>query len=108
VNSRIAEIPWAVFRFGAVDLSAASATVSADPALNGPLGLAIAPNGDLITVNGGDNNMVELTRSGTVVATRELDTTEPPGGVLFGLAAMAHPPAVYYVNDVTNTLDVLH
>lgn len=107
-NSRIAVIPHAVTRHDPVDAGAASATVSANPALNGPLGLAIAPNGDLLTVNGGDNNLVELTRSGTVVAVRDLDTADPPGGALFGLAAVRYPHAVYYVNDDVNTLDVLH
>lgn len=38
--------------------------------LNGPLGLTLAPNGDLLTVNGGDNDLVELTRTGSVVAVR--------------------------------------
>jgi hypothetical protein len=107
-NSRIAVIPHAVTRYSPVDAGAASATVSADPALNGPLGLAIAPNGDLLTVNGGDNNLVELTRSGRVVAVRDLDPADPPGGALFGLATVSCPRAVYYVNDDVNTLDVLH
>jgi NHL repeat-containing protein len=107
-NSRIARVPEAIFRFTPVDAGAADATVSADPSLNGPLGLALAPNGDLLTVNAGDNNLVELTRSGTVVAVRDLDTIDPPGGALFGLAATALPRAVYYVNDDTNTLNALH
>lgn len=106
-NSRIAVIPHALTRHVPLDAGAPSATVSANPALNGPLGLAIAPNGDLLAANGGDNNLVELTRSGTVVAVRDLDPTDPPGGALFGLAAVSHPRAVYYVNDDTNTLDVL-
>lgn len=107
-NSRIARVPNAIFRSTPVDAGAADATVSADPSLNGPLGLTLAPNGNLLTVNAGDNNLVELTRSGTVVAVRDLDTVDPPGGALFGLAATAYPRAVYYVNDDTNTLDALH
>lgn len=105
-NSRIAVIPYALTRHDPVDAGAASATVSTSPALNGPLGLAIAPNGDLLTVNGGDNNLIELSRSGTVQAVRDLDTADPPGGALFGLA-VANPHAIYYVNDDTNTLNVL-
>lgn len=108
VNSRIARVPGAVFRFSPVDAGAPSATVVTGAPLNGPLGLALAPNGDLLAANGGDNNLVELTRAGTVVAVRNLDTADPPGGALFGLAATVHPRAVYYVNDDTNTLDVLH
>ena len=107
VGSRIARVPNAISRSTAFNAGAASATVSASPHLNGPLGLILAPNGDLIAMNGGDNNLVELTRMGDVVAVRDLDTVDPPGGALFGLAATAAPRAVYYVNDDTNTLNVL-
>jgi sugar lactone lactonase YvrE len=107
VHSRIARIPDALYRAGPADAGAAAATVSADPHLNGPLGLALAPNGDLLAANGGDNNLVELTQAGKVVAVRDLDTADQPGGALFGLAATGHPNAVYFVNDDTNTLNVL-
>ncbi|MGI9092170.1 MAG: hypothetical protein ACR2FF_01700 [Mycobacteriales bacterium] len=108
VNSRIARVPDAIFRGSPVNARAASSTITAGAPLNGPLGLAIAPNGDLLTVNGADNNIIELTRTGAVVAERDLDPTDPPGGALFGLAVTAFPGAVYYVNDDTNTLNVLH
>ena len=62
VKSRIARIPDAVFRSQPVNAGAPSATVSAGTPLNGPLGLILTPNGDLLTANGGDNNLVELTR----------------------------------------------
>lgn len=107
VRSRIARVPAATTRSSAVDASAAGRTVAAGTPLNGPLGLALAPNGDLLTVNGGNNNLVELTRHGHVVAVRNLDKADPPGGALFGLATTKKPDAVYYVNDDRNTLDVL-
>lgn len=107
VNSRIARIPDAVFRSHPVNASAASATVSAGKPLNGPLGLVLAPNGDLLTVNAGDNNLAELTEGGKVVTVRNLDTADPPGGALFGLATTAYPGRVYFVNDDNNTLNVL-
>jgi hypothetical protein len=107
-NSRIARVPAAVIRFTPVNAADAAATVTAGAPLNGPLGLALAPNGNLVTANGGDNNLIELTRTGTIVTVRNLDTVDPPGGALFGLAATANPRAVYYVNDDTNTLNVLH
>jgi hypothetical protein len=108
VNSRIARIPDAIFRSSAVNAGAASATVSAGTPLNGPLGLTLAPNGDLLTVNAGDNNLVELTQAGKVVTVTDVDTVDtPPGGALFGLAATAGPRQVYFVNDDTNTLNVL-
>ncbi|HJP77714.1 MAG TPA: hypothetical protein VJ914_25825 [Pseudonocardiaceae bacterium] len=106
-NSRIAVIRHALTRDEPVDAGAASATVSTSSALNGPLGLAFAPNGDLLAANGGDNNLVELSRSGAVRSVRDLDSADPPGGALFGLAVVNYPSAIYYVNDDTNTLNVL-
>jgi len=107
VSSRIARIPGAVYRSQPVNAGARSATVSAGPPLNGELGLTLAPNGDLLTVNGGDNNLVELTQGGKVVTTENVDPGDTPGGALFGLAATAGPRQVYFVNDDTNTLNVL-
>jgi hypothetical protein len=87
--------------------------VSADGALNDPLGLAIAPGGDILTANGGDGNLVETTPAGQQVAVKILDTTPaPPGpngnGTLFGLAVVPDGSGVYFVDDGTNTLDLLH
>ena len=107
VNSRIAKVPDAIFRSSPVNAGAASATVAAGTPLNGPLGLVLTPNGDLLAANGGDNNLVELTQGGKFVATKNVDTTDPPGGALFGLATTANPNQVYFVNDDTNTLNVL-
>jgi hypothetical protein len=106
VNSRIARVPAAPFRFTPVDAGAAAATVASGAPLNGPLGLALAPDGNLLAANGGDNNLVELTQAGAVVGTRDLDPADPPGGALFGLAVVPSMRAVYYVDDDTNTLNV--
>ena len=106
-SSRIARIPNAVFRSSAVDAGAASATVSFGAPLNGPLGLTLAPNGDLLTANAGDNNLVEVTQGGKIVTVTDVDTVDASGGALFGLAATASPRQVYFVNDDTNTLNVL-
>jgi hypothetical protein len=86
------------------------ARVSSGGALNGPLGLVTAPGGDLLTVNAGDGNLVELTPRGRQVAVRTLDRSGmPPGaGALFGLVATRDPRGVYFVNDATNTLNLLH
>ena len=107
VNSRIARIPDAISRSHPVNAGAASATVSAGTPLNGPLGLTLAPNDDLLTVNASDNNLVELTQGGKVVTVTDVDTANSPGGALFGLAATANPRQVYFVNDDTNTLNAL-
>ena len=37
----------------------------------------------------------------------DLDSADAPGGALFGLAETANPRQVYFVNDDTNTLNVL-
>ncbi|TWP37296.1 hypothetical protein [Leekyejoonella antrihumi] len=107
-GSRIARIPRALTRSTPVDAGAGRATVASGAPLNGPLGLALTHDGDLLTVNSGDNTLVEITPRGTVITTRDLDPVDPPGGALFGLATSTHPRGVYYVNDDTNTLNLLH
>ena len=107
-NSRIAGVPDAVFRHTPVNAGAAAATVSTDPHLNGPLGLTLTPNGDLLAANGGNNSLVELTQGGRFVDVKDVDSADlPEGGALFGLATATYPNRVYFVNDVTNTLNVL-
>jgi hypothetical protein len=110
LNNRIAAIPDAKFRF--TDDGTGN-TLSSGGSLNGPLGLTIAPNGDVLTVNGGNGNLVEITPSGMQLTPVNLDSTgspPPPGGAgaLFGLAVAPHGKGVYYVDDNTNTLDLLH
>lgn len=83
-------------------------TVSAGKELNGPLGLAIAPNGDILTVNAGDGNMVETTPEGKQVAIKAVDVSNQGGGTLFGLAIAPEGKGVYYVDDGNNTLNLLH
>jgi hypothetical protein len=75
--------------------------------LNQPLGLALAPNGDILTVNGGDGNIVETTPAGTQVAVKTIDTSGAGAGTLFGLAVV-RGTGVYFVDDGDNTLDLLH
>ncbi len=107
VNSRIAAIPHAVVRHSS---AGAGFTVSMGGALNNPLGLAIAPNGDILTVNAGDGNIVETTPHGVQVAKKTLDSSgSPPGaGALFGLAVVPHGKGVYFVDDAANQFDLLH
>jgi hypothetical protein len=105
LNSRIAAIENAANSGDA----GTGTTVSGGGALNQPLGLAIAPNGNILTVNGGDGNMVETTPDGTQVAMKFVDVTGGGAGDLFGLAITSiDGPGVYFVNDGNNTLDWLH
>ena len=89
------------------------ATITKGRAVNDPLGLAIAPNGDILTANGANGNLVETTRSGRQVAVRTLDNTKVPGspngnGALFGLAVAPGGRGLYFVDDGSNTLNLLH
>ena len=105
--NRVAGIGDAVFR-GSSD--GRGFTVSAGHHLNGELGLVVAPGGDILTVNSGNGNLVEITPFGAQIAVRTLDSSgSPPGaGALFGLAVKPGNRAVYFVDDATNTLDLLH
>jgi hypothetical protein len=84
-----------------------------DPAhLRGPLGLALAPNGDLLTTNGDGVNpdptqaseLIEFTPSGKFVG--QISLAAAQGGA-FGLALNVSKNVLELatVNDVTNTLD---
>jgi hypothetical protein len=107
LGNRIAAIPNALFR----SFSAGTGfTVTRGRFLNSPLGLVIAPGGNILTVNAGNGNLVETTPFGAQIAVRRLDSSgSPPGaGALFGLAVKPGHDAVYYVDDATNTLNLLH
>jgi hypothetical protein len=105
LQNRIAVIPNALFTIADAK---AGATISTGGALNGPLGLAIAPNGDLITVNAGDGNMIELTTGGNQVAVKAVDVSDQGAGTLFGLAITPNGNGIYFVDDGNNTLNLLH
>ncbi len=75
--------------------------------LKEPLGLALAPNGNIITTNGGDGNMVETTPAGKQVATKTADT-KTGAGSLFGLVVAPGGKGIYFVDDGDNTLRLLH
>jgi hypothetical protein len=109
VGNRIAAIPQAMTRTTA--LGGGGMTVSSGKNLNDPLGLAIAPNGDVITMNGGDGKAVETTPSTGKQFTK---TLVPKGaGDLFGAAIAPMGAGLYWVNDIgsgpdANSLELLH
>jgi uncharacterized protein (TIGR03118 family) len=83
--------------------------------LNGPLGLALAPNGDLIAANGDafnpnskvpPNLLLEFTPQGTFVGQFQLDTGAAGAG--FGLALQSVGTQIRFaaVDDGTNTLQI--
>ena len=107
VNSRIAAIPDAVRRFGS---AGDGTTINQGGALKGPLGLAIAPGGDILTVNSINGKIVETTPSGKQAAVATLDNTVVQGapngnGTLFGLAVAPGGAGVYFVDDGSNQLN---
>jgi hypothetical protein len=106
LRNRIWAIPNALFR---TTSAGQGVLVTKGGFLSMPLGLAIAPNGNILTVNGGNGRIVETTPSGTQIFSRFLDRTgSPPGvGALFGLAQNG-PGGVYYVDNDQNTLRLLH
>ncbi len=79
--------------------------VSTGGNLNAPLGLATTPNGDLLAVNGGDGNLVEVSPSGSQVGEKTI--SPGGGGALFGLALSKDGSALYFVDDSENKLNVL-
>jgi hypothetical protein len=107
-NNRVAEIDHPFFRF--FPALHGGETVSSGGNLNAPLGLTVAPNGDILTVNGADGNLVETTPAGSQFAPFLLDNSgSPPGaGALFGIALVPHGQGLYFVDDATNTLNVFH
>jgi hypothetical protein len=106
LNNRIAAIPGALNRGAA---SHGGINISTGNNLNDPLGLTLAPNGHILTANGNDGKIVETTPTGTQVASKAVDNTgNPPGaGTLFGLIAVANE-GVFFVDDGSNTLNLLH
>jgi hypothetical protein len=109
LQNRIAAIPNALLR---ISDDGTGQTVTENDNLQGELGLAIAPNGDILTVNAGNGNIVETTPGGDQIAVVTLDNTPTPGaengsGSLFGLAVKPGADAVYFVDDDFNTLNLL-
>ncbi len=86
-----------------------------DNHLRGPLGLVLAPNGNLITSNGDAVNpdatqpseLVEFTASGKFVAQMPVDTSGQQGGA-FGIALKRVDGRIVFaaVDDISNKLEI--
>jgi hypothetical protein len=103
LGNRIAAVPGALFR--QTPIGNGAVTVAKGGYLNNPLGLTMTPNGDILTANGNDGNIVETTPFGAEFQPFE---TEAGGGGLFGLTVAPGGQGVYFVNDSNNSLDLLH
>jgi len=104
VRNRISEIPHAMTRTNPI--ADGAITLSSGGWLNDPLGLTIAPNGDLLAVNANDGNAVEISPQGQQVAKK---TLVPNGsGALFGVTIASGGKELLFVNDAAsaNALDI--
>jgi hypothetical protein len=104
-GNRIAAIPQALTR--ATAAAHGGETVTSGGKLMQPLGLTIAPNGDILSTNAGDGNIVETTPAGKQLVAVSADK-KTGAGSLFGLVVVPGNRGVYYVDDGENTLQILH
>jgi NHL repeat len=104
VHSRIQAIPDATFRH--FPATGGGFTVSSGGDLNGPLGMTLAPNGDILTANAGDGNIVETRPFGGAQTDIAADSMGG-AGALFGLTVPPGVDGIYFVDDADNTLRVL-
>jgi hypothetical protein len=105
VRNHISVIPKALSRLTAV--ADGAITLSSGGWLNGPLGLTIAPNGDVLAMNANNGVAVEISPSGHQVAKK---TLVPNGsGDLFGATVSPNGKELLFVNDAStaNALDVV-
>ncbi len=108
-GNRVAAIPNATTRTSI--LGHGGKTLSSGGAISDPLGLMIAPNGDVVNANGANGKLVEISPAGRQVATRTLIPNG--GGDLFGLALAPNHHGIYFVDDAgsgnaSNSLRLLH
>jgi hypothetical protein len=106
LNNRIVAIPDALDRMTS---AGTGKVVSSGGILNDPLGLVVTPGNHILTVNGNDGFITEITPQGVQVSHKLLDNTgSPPGaGTLFGLA-FDPDLGVFFVDDGSNTFNLLH
>jgi hypothetical protein len=104
LDNRISAIPQAMTR--TTPAHDGGATISEGKHLKQPLGLALAPNGNILTTNAGDGNIVETSPAGQQLLTRTADK-KTGAGTLFGMVVAPGGSGIYYTDDGDNTLKVL-
>ena len=102
LTNSVSAIPQALTRTSAI--TAMGGNLSAGGALHAPLGMTIAPDGDLVVVNGNNGNAVEISPAGKQVATRML--IKNGAGDLFGVITTQR--GLLIANDGTNALDAMN
>jgi hypothetical protein len=108
-DNTIFAIPHAAITFR--DRGTGEAIIQNDPHLHGPLGLVLAPNGDLIVANGDAvspggtvNDLVEFDPFGDFVGDFPLDKGNPGAASGLALATINGELRFAAVNDNTNTV----
>lgn len=109
LGNQIAAIPQALTR---TDPAGTGTTLTHGGQLANPLGLVLAPNGDLLAANATNGKIVEITPSGKQVgeyyAIQDVGQDPPGNGDLFDLAINQDGTGVLFVKDDTNTLALVH
>ena len=105
VANSITAIPQAMTR--TTPAPKGGATVTEGGHLDEPLGLTIAPNGNILSTNAGDGNIVETTPGGQQISVQTADK-KTGAGSLFGLVVAPAGKGIYFVDDGENTLNLLH
>jgi predicted lipoprotein with Yx(FWY)xxD motif len=101
-GNHITAIPDALTRTSPI--ADGSSTLTSGGALNAPLGMVLAPNGDLVVTNGNDGSIVEITPQGRQIAT--LTLVKNGAGDLFGIALSGAGDGIVFVNDGSNEIEV--
>jgi hypothetical protein len=109
LGNRVAVVTNALNR---PDSAGAGTTLSSGGQLANPLGMDRAPNGDVLVANATNGKIVEITPAGAQVgeyyANRDVAQDPPGNGNLFDIAVSQSRDGIYFVNDDTNTLSLLH
>ena len=109
VGDRIVSIAGALTASGP---AGTGTTLSQGGQLAHPLGLALAPDGDLLATNATNGKIVEVTASGRQVgeyyADQDVDQDPPGADELWGLAVNRAGTGVLFAKDEAGTLDLLH
>jgi len=109
LSNRIASIPDALTR---ATSAGTGTTLTKGGQLANPLGLALAPGGDLLAANATNGKIVEVTpggkQAGEYYADHDIGQEPPGNGDLFDVAVNQAGTGVLFVNDGTNVLESLH
>jgi hypothetical protein len=109
LDNAVDAVPGALTR---TSLAGTGTVLASGGQLANPLGLALAPDGDLLAANSTNGKIVEITPAGKQVGEYYADDDigqEPPGnGDLFDVAVTQSGNGILFVNDGTNTLELLH